>query len=323
MTAFSHYRGALDILQKAKNPIFILLQSVDADALGSAMALIFALEQDKVKTTIFCASPIPTFLTFLLSGREIHNDISKIKLTDHDLVVVTDAGSIHRTGIQLELESYMENGGQLLNIDHHHIHEPFGTINLIDATASATAVLVYDLLKLGGWTISANIATAILVGIIADTDNFSNAGTTIRALTIAAECYARGAETRQVWRGLYRHQPLEALQLWGLIFSRLQRNERWGIVATVILQEDFARHGLSDEALDGLANFLSSLADVNATMVLTELPDHQIKGSLRTTKDNIDVSKLAAWLGGGGHKKAAGFTVPGRLVRTANGWQIE
>lgn len=323
MTVFSHYRKALDALRGAKNPIFVLLQSVDADALGSVMALVMALEQNQIKSTIFCASPIPAFLTFLLNGREIQNDISKIKLADYDLVAVTDAGSIHRTGIQPELESYITNGGQLLNIDHHHAHEPFGTINLIDATASATAVLVYDLLKLGGWAVSANIATAILVGIVADTDNFSNAGTTIRALTIAAECYARGAETRQVFRGLYRHQPLEALQLWGLIFSRLQRNERWSIVATVILQEDFTRHGLSDEALDGLANFLSSLADVSATMVLTELPDHQIKGSLRTTKDNIDVSKLATALGGGGHKKAAGFTVTGRIVSTGKGWQIE
>ncbi|KKU49101.1 hypothetical protein A3D60_01635 [Candidatus Uhrbacteria bacterium RIFCSPHIGHO2_02_FULL_47_29] len=322
MTVFSHYRKALEALLGAKNPIFILLQSVDADALGSTMALVHALEKAGVQPTIFCASAIPTFLQFLVKGRVIENDGNKLNLEHYDLAIVTDAGSIHRTGIQSKLEAYVQNGGRLLNIDHHHVHEPFGTVNLIDEMASATAVLVYDILKLGGWAIDADIATSILVGIVADTDNFSNAGTTMRALTIAAECYAKGAEVRQVWRGLYRHQPLQALQLWGLILSRLERNDRWGIVATIILQEDFKRHGLSDEAIDGLANFLSSLSDTKATMVLTEILDNQIKGSLRTTRDDIDVSKLATALGGGGHKKAAGFTVPGRLVRTEQGWRI-
>lgn len=322
MTAFSNYRAALEVLQGAKNPIFILLENVDADALGSTMALVIALEKSGARPTIFCASEIPGFLQFLFNGRAVNNDRASLHLDDYDLAVVTDAGSISRTGLQTELESYKKSGGQVLNIDHHHIHEPFGTVNLIDETSSATAILVYDLIKLGGWIMDAKIATSILVGIVADTDNFSNAGTTMRALNIAAECYAKGAEVRQVFRGLYRHQPLQALQLWGLILSRLQRNDRWNIVSTIIMRDDFERYGLDDEAVDGLANFLSTIADVNATMVLTEMPDGKLKGSLRTVKDNIDVSKLASLLGGGGHKKAAGFTMAGRIVTTENSWRI-
>lgn len=322
MTLFSNYRAALDVIQGAKNPIFILLQSVDADALGSTMALVRALKQAGVQPMIFCASAAPISLQFLLKDWIIENNINALDLSAYDLVIVTDAGSIHRTGIQPQLESYVGNGGQLLNIDHHHVHEPFGTVNLIDETASATTVLVYDLLKLGGWNIDADIATAILVGIVADTDNFSNAGTSIRALTIAAECYAKGARVRQVFRGLYRQRPLQALQLWGLILSRLERNDRWNIVSTIILREDFERYHLNEEAIDGLANFLSTLANVNATMMLTELPHGQIKGSLRTVKDNVDVSLLAVQLGGGGHKKAAGFIIDGKIQYTEQGWRI-
>ena len=296
---------------------------MDADALGSTMALARALEQNGVVPEIFCRSAIPDFLQFLLARREIIHDSKSLNLSDYDLAVVMDAGTIQRTGIQDELAVYLDSGGQLLNIDHHHAHDAFGTIDLIDETASATSVLVYDILKLGGWTIDADVATAILVGIIADTDNFSNAGTNIRALTIAADCYIKGAEARRVFRGLYRHQPLQALKLWGLILSRLQRNDRWQIVSTIILQDDLKRYNLNDESVEGLANFLSTIADIKAILVLTELPDGQIKGSLRTTKDNIDVSRLAVYFGGGGHRKAAGFATSGHIVSIENGWRIE
>lgn len=322
MTTFSRYQQALQVLRGSRRPLFVLLKDVDADALGSATALAQALEQGGVRPVFFCASPIPDFLTFLLGSRAVLDDPAVLTLTRYDLAVVVDAGSLDRTGLERELESFRAAGQPLLNIDHHHIHQAFGTVNLIDETASATAELVYDLIKLGGWTVTPAIATAVLTGVVADTDNFTNAATSIRALTVAAECYGRGADVRGVVRALYRHQPLNALQLWGTLLARLQKNERWGIVATVIVQEDLRRHGLRDEAIEGLANFLSTIGDMRAALVLTELPDGLLKGSLRTTRDDVDVSKLAQALGGGGHRKAAGFTVPGRIVETPQGWRI-
>ena len=95
------------------------------------------------------------------------------------------------------------------------------------------------------------------------------------------------------------------------------------MVTTVILQDDFRRFKIPEEAADGLVNFMNSITDMKAALVLTELPDEQLRGSLRTTKDDVDVSKLAAHLGGGGHKKAAGFTLPGKIVRTDTGWKVE
>jgi phosphoesterase RecJ-like protein len=140
---------------------------------------------------------------------------------------------------------------------------------------------------------------------------------------VAAECYARGADVRRVTQQLYRNRGLEALQLWGDILMRLTLNARWGVVATVIRRADLARYQLNDEAIEGLANFMNSIVGIKAALVLTELDRGELKGSYLTTRDTIDVSRLAVALGGGGHRKAAGFTIPGRVVETPRGWRIE
>lgn len=323
MVEFSRYQEAANLLKRSRAPLFVVLESVDADALGATIAMARALAEENVSATVYCKEQIPDYLTFIYTDFFIEHNSENLKWSDYDLVVVSDSGSLARTGLSSEIKKFYDNDGAVLNIDHHHVHETFGTVNLIDAKASAAAELVYDVLKLGGWAITPEIATAILAGLIADTGNFTNAATTIHSLTIAAECYAKGANARRILAELYRNKPVEALQFWGEILSRLERNEKWGIVATVILQEDFDKYQVDETATEGIANFMNFITNMNAALVLSETTDGKIHGSLRTTKDKYDVSKLAVYLGGGGHKKAAGFTVPGKIVRTERGWRVE
>ena len=110
MALFSNYRDALEAIQNSKRPIFILLEGVEGDALGSTMALARALEQNGVVPEIFCRSAIPDFLQFLLARREIIHDSKSLNLSDYDLAVVMDAGTIQRTGIQDELAVYLDSG---------------------------------------------------------------------------------------------------------------------------------------------------------------------------------------------------------------------
>ena len=196
-------------------------------------------------------------------------------------------------------------------------------MNVIDTTASATAEIVYDLIKLGDWPLTPDMATAILSGITADTDAFTNAATTVRSLEIAAHCYARGADSRRVVKELYRGKALGALKLWGVVLSRLVKNKRWGIVSTIILQEDLKALDITDEATEGVADFMNTITDMKAALILRELPGGEIRVSLRTTRDDVDVSKLAQIYGGGGHKKAAGFTIKGTVSRTPTGWRVK
>lgn len=323
MTAFQSYANAVAALAKAKRPLFVLLKDIDADAIGSLTALALSLQAAGARPLLVSRGAIPDGLAFVVPASLSFETVSgPFAMTDFDAVVTGDAGSIARTGFVEEFTEARSRGIPLVNIDHHHVHEPFGTHNVIDEHASSTAELVYDLIKLGGWPLGADGATALLTGITADTDAFTNAGTTVRSLEIAAHCYAKGADRRRIMQELYQGKELNALRLWGAILARLVKNEQYGIVATVIRQDDFAAYDLSDEATEGIANFMNTIADMKAALILKELPDGLIRGSMRTTRDDVDVSALAKLFGGGGHKKAAGFTIQGHIVETPTGWQI-
>ncbi len=322
MTTFESYRDATAYLQASQRPLFVLLKSIDPDALGSTLALARALKLANKEPHIVTQGSIPQSMRFLLTGDIPYQENVTMFPAVFDSIIVADSGHSDRTGFTKEIIEAREHGIPVINIDHHHNHDDFGTVNVIDVKASATAEVTYDLIKLGDWPIDAQVATAILAGIIEDTGNFTNAGTTVRSLEIAAHCYAKGADARRITRELYQGREFNALRLWGTILSRLKKHEQWGLVSTVILREDFETYDISDEATEGLSNFMNNITEARASLVLKELPTGEVRGSLRTTRDDVDVSKIANLFGGGGHKKAAGFTIPGKIVKADGGWRV-
>jgi phosphoesterase RecJ-like protein len=327
MTSFLTYQESINLLKRARRPLFILLKDIDADALGSAVALAAALQassNNESEPTLISRSEVPTSLKFVLPPHLNWQTVgSDFDLSAYDLMIIGDCGHLGRTGFVEQIENLKAQGVPLLNIDHHHVHQDFGTVNLVDAQASSTAEITYDLIKFGDWSITPAVATAILTGITADTDAFTNAATTVRSLEIAAQCYASGADSRIIVKELYQGKALNALKLWGVVLARLVKNKKWGIVSTVVLQEDLLALDMDDEATDGLANFMNTITDMKAAMIIRELPNGQIRASLRSVRDDIDVSQLVKVFGGGGHKKAAGFTLPGQIVQTNGRWQIK
>ena len=112
------------------------------------------------------------------------------------------------------------------------------------------------------------------------------------------------------------------MKAWGIALARLKINSKYNFGYTILEAKDIPAE-ITEEELEGMAGFLSNLNGVNAIMLLREMPDGKIKGSLRATKPDLDVARLAQVLGGGGHAKAAGFTVDGKLEKTKTGWKIE
>jgi phosphoesterase RecJ-like protein len=113
-----------------------------------------------------------------------------------------------------------------------------------------------------------------------------------------------------------------SLKLWGRAFDRLKIDPETKIATTAITHQDMQELEVEADAAEGVSNFLNGLKGVRAVIVLSERTPGVIKGSCRTTDPCVDVSKLAMLLGGGGHKKAAGFSFPGKLEETATGWKI-
>ena len=310
------------ILKDAKN--VFLFGDIDPDGLGAASAMAVVLRSLKKNYLHWGREEVPSGLSFIPGV----NDISTSKefdLEDFDVIISIDNGDLKKTGLRRGLKKVRENSHSIIiNIDHHLSNDFFGHINMVNIRASASCEQMYYFYIDNCIPYSSSVAECLLTGIVGDTGNFSNNATNLKSLEIASKLMAKGVSLPHIVRAIIEPKKMDVamLNLWGIVFSRLNYDESSGIATTVILQKDLKENNLDIEATEGISNFLNKVKDVKATMVLTELPDGKVKGSLRTTRDDADVSALAAKMGGGGHKKAAGFTVDGKLNQKGKGWEV-
>ncbi len=310
---------AFYLIKKSKNILLTAHRKPDSDTLGSVLALNNILKKLEKNIFCYCQDSIPERFNFLIGSNEIIIG-SKIlsKISDIDLIITLDSGSIKMAGIN-KLPFTKEI--PIINIDHHQDSTYFGKINIVKGNTSSTSEIIYDILDKVGLPINMEIATCLLTGIFGDTDSFKNPNTTDRTLIITSKLLAAGAKLKQITRFTLQDKSLSTLKLWGEILSRIKRHNNLNMVSAVITREDLKKSNATYDDLEGISNFLNSIPDTRASLVLTER-EGEIKGSLRTLRKNVDVSKIAHLFGGGGHKKAAGFTIPGRLEKTKKGWKI-
>ncbi len=304
---------AIQIHEKIKRANAVLIvphQNADGDALGSACAMFEYLQKLGIKAGIFCVTPVNPKLIFLPHCEKLQTDPDILIDQDWDLIIVVDSGDLQYAGVAHLLK---DHPAEIINIDHHHTNGKFGHHNLVIPTASSTAEVVYRFLRHNQIRISHRMATALLTGIITDTDNFTNAATNDIAMSAAGDLIRRGGNLNLINEHTVRNKTINLLRLWGDVLNRLEKHLRLDLVYTFITQADLKKHQVTENESEGVANFLNNLDEGKMSLILKETADEKIKGSFRTTKDDVDVSALAKKLGGGGHKKAAGFTTTGTI----------
>jgi bifunctional oligoribonuclease and PAP phosphatase NrnA len=315
----------LAAIKNANNILLVSHEKPDGDTLGAALAMSRYLDKENKEHLHYCADQPAAYFNYLPKIEKIITDYDKIELSNHDLVIALDCGDIKRTRINDDLIKY-KNANEiiLINIDHHASNELFGHHNLVIPETSSTSEIIYKFFAYHKIDLDKYMATSLLTGILTDTMNFSNAATTENSLKIASELLNQGARVNQIIAKITKNKNFNSLKVWGKVLTRLEFNSQYNFAYTVITQKDLKENQVSaEEAQDGLANFLSTINDVDFILVLTEEENQVIKASLRTTKDNIDVGKMAQAFGGGGHKKAAGFKTNGKLVKAADGWRVQ
>ncbi len=197
-----------------------------------------------------------------------------------------------------------------LNIDHHATNTRFGEVNLVDASATATAEVLYDLASELGLPMDADIATNLLAGIVTDTIGFRTDNVTGGALRKAAALVDRGGRLPEVYERLLTVRPLAAARYWGAGLSRLQH--QGDIVWTHLGLGDRTIAGYPGDDDADLVNFMATIDEARVAVLFVEQAGARVKVSWRTHA-GIDVSRVAQQFGGGGHEPAAGATVEGRL----------
>jgi len=312
---------AFSEIKKAKRILLVTHDRPDGDALSSVCAFIEILEQNKKKYRAFCYDPPPPQFNFLPHIEKIIPGKETLDFDNYDLTIVLDCGSLSRTNLVKEITNKKEYQ-KIIEIDHHQKVDDYANIEIKTPHVSSTAELIYYFLRSNNIKINKNLANCILTGILTDTGNLLYTSTTDKTIKIASEMLLYGARYPIILENTWQNKSLPAMKTWGQALSSLEINKKYNFAYSVLTNEEIENSGAIDEEFEGIAGFLSNLYGVKGVVFLREEKKGVIKGSLRTEYPNVDVSKLANHLGGGGHKKASGFKIEGTLEKTDSGWKI-
>ncbi len=321
------YQNILNRIIKSNNILLVSHQNPDGDAISSLCAFAELLEQIKTKSiwvgkySLYCQDKPAKYFDYLPNFEKIISD-KKINFSDFDLMISLDCGDIKRTGLVEEINHKTDNQF-IIDIDHHPLIEKFADITLKDKLAISTTQIIYRIFKNFHLTINKEAANAILTGIITDSGNFLYPATNKEALTTASKMLSYGADLPYIIKQTSKNKSISAMRAWGWIMANLNYNKTYEIIFSIITKKEFDSLGASWDDLEGIVNFLGNvIQEGKMTLLLRQENNEIIKGSLRSNKKEIDVSKLANVLMGGGHKYAAGFSINGKIEKTNNIYKI-
>lgn len=313
------YQQVIERIKQSKNILIISHHSPDPDAIGAGGGLLFFIESNFPEKQVLLANVdhFPNDLYFL-GIQKFSSALANIDLNNFDLIITVDCGEPSRTGIEEKL-SALKNRIFTINIDHHQKNPEFGDLNIVEIISS-TSEIIYKIITQTGYKLNKQISTCLLTGITYDTAYFTNAGTTKEAISAASELMNGAADIRSIIRHTWKNKNRETLKLWGEVLEQLHFNKKYQIAVAII-----PKHiDIDPDLFNDLKNhYLQYLHEAKFVLMMREAASGEIRCSLRTNRDNVDVAKLAELFGGGGHKKSSGFSIHGELQKTSSGWIIK
>lgn len=276
----------------------------DGDCTGSNMGLYNYLKEQypDIEVDVYL-EPIPSHFQFLNRTEDIRHEIDESK--QYDLFICLDCGDEGRLGFSAPL---FRNAKHTFCIDHHVSNVSFAEGNYVVSDASSTSELVFRLLDKE--KISKATAEALYMGMVHDTGVFQYSCTAPETMEAAAELMRKGINGSEIIEKTFYEKTYTQNQILGkaLLESMLVLNKQ--VIVSYVPMKSLEFFGAKSSDLEGIVSQLRQTKDVEVAMFLYELEPQVYKVSLRS-KDQVDVSVIAKYFGGGGHAKAAGFTMTG------------
>jgi phosphoesterase RecJ-like protein len=253
-----------------------------------------------------------------------------------DVILILDCGSISRTGLEeplralisAERDSPVIKRPYLIEFDHHQPQASYADLEIRLPDKASTTEIIYHFLKANNLEITKSLANCILTGLMTDTGHFLHANASREAIAISSEMLLRGASLPKIVSHTVNNKSFSALKIWGRVLENMRLNSDTGLASSALTAPELKEllapvdFKIESDLFGDIVSFLSALSGVRVALLLREEHGH-VKGSLRTNDDEIDVAKIASNWGGGGHKKAAGFTIEGgKLIETETGWKV-
>lgn len=304
-------------IKESKSILLFAHSRPDGDTIGSVLALREYVMSLGKEVDIACFDPYPTYLESLSAGHFKFPD--HLDLKKYSLIIAAD--SVER-GFQKVKDLFEKNQVTAL-IDHHPDIAIRGDINMLDSKFSSVCEIIYDFFEAIHVEITRQTATFLLLGILSDTGMFQHSNTTPRVMEVASRLMKAGAPMAKIVETTFANKNISTLKLWGKAFEKAKINPGNGMIVSVLTQKELEECGADTEDVAQVSGILNTVPGTKFALILSERGGGVIKGSLRSEEyKGVDVSRIAAQFGGGGHKLASGFEIKGKIVETEGGWKI-
>ena len=280
----------------------------DGDALGSLLAMhlaLVSLGKDSVMV-LGGEQPLPGEFGFLRLEEQGLLRAAPDDVSDRVLVAVDCAQES-----RIVEPTLLGSSTTTLNIDHHHDNTRFGDVDLVVEDASSTAEVLADVFDGLGVTRTPELAEALYTAVVTDTGRFQYSNTSPKALRLAADLVEDGADVGKVFVEVYESTPFPKLRLLARALEHATELAGGRVVVSELRREDFEAAGADEPYSEGVIDHLRAVDGAELVALVRELPEGapaRRKGSLRSHPDGVDVSVIARSFGGGGHRRAAGFS---------------
>ena len=290
---------------------FVLISHVrpDGDAIGSQLALGYALMAAGKSVRLINEDGLPDNLAFMAGSAKI--ELPPTEPLVVEVAIALDTATKPRLG---EKALHAASQAQIwLNIDHHVSNPKYGDLNLIDSKSPATGQILYQLIIALGLPLPAETRDAIYVAVSTDTGSFQYPSTTAATYELAADLIRRGLDVGTINSQIYDNYPFRRLELMRALLNTLEISDD-GLVANWTMRDQLRIDlSLRPEDSEGLIDLIRAIRGVQLAVFFEELPDGKIRISMRSKDHRLDVCQIATEFGGGGHALAAGIRMAGPI----------
>lgn len=297
------------VLARTRKAVVTTHMNPDGDAFGSALAMSHFLDRRGIDHEVVHHDGHTPFTLRFLPGVERIRQTWK-DAEEPDLAIILDLNNLDRLGA--DVRSCVERAPHMVVIDHHVPHQTPGDLRIVDEKSPATCQILFELFTQMGATITPEIATCLLTGIVTDTGSFRYSNTNVGSVEAAATLFALGGDLVKISQESYMRKEIAATKLFGIGLHKMHLEDGGRLAWTVLDSPDFEEAGAGEEHAEGLTNELLSINTVQISAVLRQPPGRKLRASIRS-REQYDVSAVAQHFNGGGHKNAAGCTFNGSI----------
>ena len=297
-------------LNGASRAVCICHRNPDGDAVGALLGLSLLIGRllPELAVKAYCLDPIPQTFQFLPAAARA---VTECTLLEGDVLLFVDTAEPKLTGLHETRPQLFDGSFPAVNIDHHPSNLRFSTANIIIPDAASTCEIIVQIADQLGWKIDGDAATCLLAGVYTDTGGLLHSNTTAAVYRTVARLLRAGARQQEVVQAVFRTAQMSTLKLWGRVLEKITLTEEGGAISAVT-EGDFRATGAHYSELTGAIDYVNAVPGMRFSLILSER-NGTVKGSLRTLRDDVDVSEMAGKFSGGGHRRAAGFSLPGKL----------